>query len=213
MCGRYETGQKQKIAEAFHVRVELEDLYFAPGTECAPGSIQPVVFMRDGERVIGEMRWGFKFPERLVFNARSDNLRNSAFWRERLGQRCIVPASSMLEWKKTGTGPKPKYRLSVKGRHVFGMAGIWGPWKNPKTGKWEDTFAIITSDPNAKVSEIHDRQAIILEPREYTEWLEEIERPPVHLLRTIGSEEILVDPVEAPQAEPEPGQRGLFDEA
>jgi hypothetical protein len=28
MCGRYEAGQKQKIAEAFHVSVELDDLYF-----------------------------------------------------------------------------------------------------------------------------------------------------------------------------------------
>jgi putative SOS response-associated peptidase YedK len=37
---------------------------------------------------------------------------------------------------------------------------------NPKTGKWEDTFAIITSDPNTKLSQIHDRQAVILEPRE-----------------------------------------------
>jgi putative SOS response-associated peptidase YedK len=47
------------------------------------------------------------------------------------------------------------------------MAGLWGPWKNPKTGQSEDTFAIITDDPNSKMSEIHDRQAIILEPREY----------------------------------------------
>jgi hypothetical protein len=25
MCGRYEAGQKQKIAEAFHVSVDLEE--------------------------------------------------------------------------------------------------------------------------------------------------------------------------------------------
>jgi putative SOS response-associated peptidase YedK len=46
------------------------------------------------------------------------------------------------------------------------MVGLWAPWMNPKTGKWEDTFAIITSDPNTKLSQIHDRQAVILEPRE-----------------------------------------------
>jgi hypothetical protein len=32
MCGRYEAGQKQKIAEAFHVAVNLDDLYFSSGT-------------------------------------------------------------------------------------------------------------------------------------------------------------------------------------
>ena len=69
MCGRYEAGQKQKIAEAFHVSVELDDLYFGSDKECAPGSIQPVVYMKDGDRQLGEMRWGFKFPDRLAFNA------------------------------------------------------------------------------------------------------------------------------------------------
>jgi putative SOS response-associated peptidase YedK len=74
MCGRYEAGQKQKIAEAFHISVTLDDLYFGPHRECAPGSMQPVVYMRNGERQLVEMKWGFKFPARLVFNARSDNL-------------------------------------------------------------------------------------------------------------------------------------------
>jgi hypothetical protein len=54
MCGRYEAGQKQKIAEAFKVSVELDDLYFAKGKECAPGSIQPVIYMR------------YSYPDRLL---------------------------------------------------------------------------------------------------------------------------------------------------
>jgi putative SOS response-associated peptidase YedK len=150
------------------------------------------------------MRWGFKLPDWLLFNARSDNLSTSPFWKERLNRRCIVPAGSMLEWKKTGTGPRPKYRLSVKGRHVLGMAGIWGSWLNPKTGKWEDTFAIIASDPNTKVSEIHNRQAVILEPREYAEWLAENERPPLHLLRILPDEDMMVAEPGAPTKSNEP---------
>lgn len=53
MCGRYEAGQKQKIAETFRVRVELEDLYFGVGVECSPGSIQPVVYVREGSGRLG----------------------------------------------------------------------------------------------------------------------------------------------------------------
>jgi putative SOS response-associated peptidase YedK len=218
VCGRYEAGQKQKIAEAFHVSVTLDDIYFGANVECAPGSIQPLVHMKDGERQMGEMRWGFKLPDRLVFNARSDKLTTSDFWNARLSNRCIVPASSMLEWKKaSGNEPRPKYRLSVKGRHVLGMAGLWSPWKNPKTDKWEDTFAIITSDPNTKMSEIHNRQAVILEPREYAEWLNESERPPLHLLRILPDEDLVIDSLKTePKVEtkietPEP-QRGLFDD-
>jgi putative SOS response-associated peptidase YedK len=219
MCGRYEAGQKQKIAEAFQVRVGLDELYFGAGVECSPGSIQPVVYLDhrkqgDGEREIGLMRWGFKLPDRLLFNARAEGVAESNFWgamfRER---RCIVPASSFFEWRKTGAEPRPKYRLSVKGRGVFGMAGVWSPWMNPKTGQWEDTFSIITSDANGKMGEIHDRQPVILEPREYGEWLAESERPPVHLLRILGEEEMVVDPlvVEKKEKVAEAGQRGLFD--
>jgi putative SOS response-associated peptidase YedK len=94
------------------------------------------------------------------------------------------------------------------------MAGLWAPWKNPKTDKWEDTFAIITSDPNTKMAEIHNRQAIILEPREYAEWLNENERPPLHLLRILPDEDLVIDPINpTPTKAPEPPQRGLFDGA
>ena len=215
MCGRYEAGQKQKIAEAFHVSVTLDDVYFGQGVECAPGSVQPVIFMKNGERQIGEMRWGFKLPDRLLFNARSDGVTTARFWKERLNNRCIVPASSFFEWKKTASGPKPKYRLASKGRNVLGMAGIWGPWLNPKTGGWEDTFAIITTDPNSKMAEIHDRQPVILEPSEYAEWLEESERPPVHLLRVMLDEQMTVEEIVAPKVEPAkkedpPAQSSLF---
>jgi putative SOS response-associated peptidase YedK len=214
MCGRYEAGQKQKIAEAFQVSVTLEDFYFSPGTEAAPGSIQPVIFMGNGLREVGEMRWGFKLPDRLLFNARSEGIASSKFWREMLtNRRCIVPAGSFFEWKKTAPEPRPKYRLSVKGRHVLGMAGVWQLWQNPKTGQWENTFAIITSDPNAKMGEIHNRQPVILEPREYAEWLAESERPPLHLLRILQDDDLIVAPLGIPKKVEtvEPPQPRLFE--
>ncbi len=45
------------------------------------------------------------------------------------------------------------------------------------------------------MGEIHDRQPVILEPREYGEWLAESERPPIALLRILGEEEMVVDPL------------------
>ena len=202
MCGRYEAGQKQKIAEAFHVSVTLDDVYFGRGIDCAPGSVQPVIYMKDGERHIAEMRWGFTLPDRLLFNARSDSVTTAPFWRERLHHRCIVPASSFFEWKKTAPERRPKYRLSSKARNVLGMAGLWGPWQNPR--QWEDTFAIVTTDMNTKMAEIHNRQPVILEPREYAEWLEDSERPPVHLLRILPDEDMTVAEVETPKKQDEP---------
>jgi len=214
MCGRYEAGQKQKIAEAFHVSVALDDVYFSPGQECSPGSIQPVIYIENDLREVGEMRWGFKLSDRLLFNARSESIVSSKFWKEMLSRRrCIVPAGSFFEWRKTGPEPRPKYRLSAKGRNVLGMAGIWSPWINPKTGQWEKTFAIITTDANVKMGEIHDRQPVILEPREYAEWLNEDERPPIHLLRIMPEEDLVIDPLDVAKSEtiPERPDQGLFD--
>jgi putative SOS response-associated peptidase YedK len=34
---------------------------------------------------------------------------------------------------------------------------------NSKTGQWEDTFSILTSDANGKMGEIHDRQPVIFD--------------------------------------------------
>jgi len=91
-----------------------------------PVRSKPVIYLKDGERQLGEMRWGFKLSDRLLFNARSDSVTSSPLWRERLNRRCIVPAGSFFEWQKTAPEPRPKYRLSIKGRTVLGMAGLWG---------------------------------------------------------------------------------------
>jgi putative SOS response-associated peptidase YedK len=41
-----------------------------------------------------------------------------------------------------------------KGVRYWAWQAFGAPWMNSKTGQWEDTFAIITSDPNTKMSEI-----------------------------------------------------------
>jgi hypothetical protein len=85
---------------------------------------------------------------------------------------------------------KPKYEFAVPGREPFGMAGLWKFWKNPATELWERTFAILTGDVNSIMQPIHDRQPIILEPREYGEYLIAADRPPTHLVRVLPDEEL-----------------------
>jgi hypothetical protein len=60
MCGRYRLrSDKQRIADAFAVGGGLEDIYFEPGEDIAPDSVQPVVLLNeDGDRQIELMRWG-----------------------------------------------------------------------------------------------------------------------------------------------------------
>jgi len=214
MCGRYgRRGDKQKIAEAFSVNGGLDEVDFEQTFDAAPGSIQPVVLAQNGERSLSLMRWGFKLPDRLLFNVRSEGVTAANFWKEKFSAaRCIVPASSYFEWQDCT--PKSKYEISVPGREYFGIAGVWALWKNPKTHDWERTFSTFTSQPNALMEKIHARQPVVLEPRDYEEWLSPAERPPVHLLRIMPEEEMRISPVNAnlPQTQSsQPAIKGLFD--
>jgi putative SOS response-associated peptidase YedK len=97
MCGRYRRkSDKQRIADVFAVTAGLEELDLASEDDIAPGSIQPVVAInQDGERQIELMRWGFKLPDRLLFNARAEGIESSKFWKDSFKERrCIVPADA-----------------------------------------------------------------------------------------------------------------------
>jgi putative SOS response-associated peptidase YedK len=212
MCGRYRRrSDKQRIAEAFEAGMGLEDLYLEPSDDIRPGSMQPVVYVHSsGERAIALMRWGFKTPDRLLFNARSENITTANFWKDSfLKRRCLVPADGFYEWGKGAGREKTKFVFTVAGREPFGLAGVWSSWKNPKTGEREPTFSILTGEANGVMRPIHDRQPIITEPRDYREWLAVSERPPVHLLRLLPDEELRSTPAE-PEEKPAQQQAELF---
>jgi putative SOS response-associated peptidase YedK len=192
MCGRYRRkSDKQRIADAFGVTEGVEDLDLGPEEDIAPGSMQPVVSINaDGQRQLELMRWGFKLSDRLLFNARSEGIEISKFWTDAfLKGRIIVPADAIFKWEEMPKGQKkPKYEFTLRGQEPFGMAGVWKLWKNPKTNHWERTFAVITGEPNELMQPIHDRMTTFLEPRDYAEYLEPSDRPPLHLLRILPSE-------------------------
>lgn len=208
MCGRYRRrSDKQRIAETFHVGMGLEEIYWEPEGEIAPGSIQPVVLANEsGERDIALMRWGFKLPDRFLFVARSEGIEQSRFWKDSfLERRCIIPADAIFEWHPVERGKKkPKYEVAIPGREPFGIAGVWKPWKNPKTDQWEDTFAVLTGEPNELMRPIHPRLTTILDPRDYDEYLAEAARPPTHLLRIPPADQMRATQLGEPEeAEPQ----------
>jgi putative SOS response-associated peptidase YedK len=47
----------------------------------------------------------------------------------------------------------------------------WWNWKDPASGEWIRTFAIITTDANELVADIHDRMPLILAPPTNVRWL------------------------------------------
>ena len=77
---------------------------------------------------------------------------------------------------------KQPYAIALRDRQPFAFAGLWENWKDPATGEWIRTFAVITTDANELVADIHDRMPLILAPEGYGRWLGD-EPDPRDLLR------------------------------
>jgi putative SOS response-associated peptidase YedK len=93
------------------------------------------------------------------------------------------PLMASLNGKQfKGQNAKQPYAIAMKDGYPFGLAGIWENWKDPASGEWVRTFAIITTDANDLVAEIHDRMPLILAPADYARWLGD-EADPSDLMR------------------------------
>jgi putative SOS response-associated peptidase YedK len=98
----------------------------------------------------------------------------------------------------------------MKNGAPFGLAGLWENWKNPGTGQWERTFAIITVPSNDLVGQIHNRMPAILEPKSYERWLGP-EADPRELLITYPSEPMTMWPISTRVNSPDNDDASLLD--
>ena len=84
----------------------------------------------------------------------------------------------------------------------FGLGGLWENWEDPTSGEWTRTFAIITTDANELVAEIHDRMPLILSPTDYIRWLSD-EYDPRDLMRPSPAEPMRMRPISPRVNKPE----------
>lgn len=209
MCGRYvRSADKQAIAEAFRISVDLSDLQDPPADyNVAPSTFQPVIRQgRDtGLRELVLMRWGLIpfFSKSLsdvkgvsTINARAESVATSPTWREPFRKRrCIVPASAFYEWRRIDPKTRQPFAFSMADGSIFGFAGLWDAWRDAQ-GNWLQSFAIVTTDANPLMAPVHNRMPVILHSRDYDRWIsrEETTQPPLDLLRPYEAEAMQVWP-------------------
>ncbi|MEP6713679.1 MAG: SOS response-associated peptidase family protein [Ferruginibacter sp.] len=100
-----------------------------------------------------------------------------------LHRRCLILSSGFYEHRhifpigKKGlplkTAVKYPYHITVKDTPVFMMAGIYQPWTDKETGETKDSFAIITTDANPLMKQIHNsknRMPTLLSDQLADEW-------------------------------------------
>jgi len=174
MCGRYSFAiEDALIWERFGVRVRTA--IYKASYNCAP-SQQLAVISEKEPLTLNFFRWGL-IPSwardaaigNKMINARSETiLEKPSFHQAFLNRRCLVPADSFFEWGKKPE--KTPYRILLKNRDCFAMAGIWEQWKN-STGEVIRTFAILTTCANQQISTIHDRMPVILHRDDERRWI------------------------------------------
>ena len=103
-------------------------------------------------------------------------------------RRCIIPVDGFFEWKAIkGQKAKQPYAIAMKDGKPFGLGGLWENWKEPTSGEWIRTFAIVTTPANEMVAEIHDRMPLILASDASGRWLSD-EPDPRDLMRPFPAE-------------------------
>ncbi|HEY7853955.1 MAG TPA: SOS response-associated peptidase [Aquiluna sp.] len=183
MCGRFVIARESdELSEIFDIE-SVEISHSIRSYNIAPTQSVPIIVEReiDGvpSRQLHSARWGLvpSFAKDLagppLFNARIETaLEKPSFKDAALLKRCVVPASGYFEWSKENK--TPFYIHPPDG--MLGFAGIYWWWRDPSKPqtdptRWLLTCSILTKDSAPEISEIHDRNPVMLTPDALAAWM------------------------------------------
>jgi putative SOS response-associated peptidase YedK len=102
-----------------------------------------------------------ELPKATIFNARIETIDTTPAFRNAFKtKRCLVPADGFYEWTvNANDGKKDPWFIYQRGGAPFSFAGIWA--HNDKLGV--TGCSIVTMPADEPMSELHDRQPVILD--------------------------------------------------
>lgn len=164
MCGRYQFSESE-MAEIKEIAKAIDRKYGAGASasgDITPSMRAPVLIPSQSEIVPELFTWGFHGPGGLVINARAETAPERPMFRASfLARRCIIPASGFYEW----SAGKRKYFFTMPDGHPTYMAGLYDIQKGlPR-------YAIITTEANASMRDIHHRMPVVLSQDALRPWL------------------------------------------
>ncbi len=174
MCGRYNVHDDpftQALLAQLGISARLHT-----HLNIAPTEPVPVVFEEEGERHLRLMRWWLvpswvpEISTRFsMFNAKAETLATSKAFRGPLRhRRCILPASSFIEWTTAQGGKQPWLIRPAEGAIAF--AGLWDVWE--KDGNCLESCTIITTAAAPGIDRLHSRMPLMLRPEQFDAWLD-----------------------------------------
>jgi putative SOS response-associated peptidase YedK len=176
MCGRYSLTATPEDVRALFGYIDQPN--FPERYNIAPTQPVATVLQMHGQRRFQLVRWGLipswvKDPASftLLINARSETAAEKPSFRTAMKHhRCLIPASGFYEWRRTPEGKQPFYIKPADGG-VMAFAGLWETWSDPDGGDM-DSGAMLTTQSNRMMAEIHHRMPVIIKPEAFDAWLD-----------------------------------------
>jgi putative SOS response-associated peptidase YedK len=136
-----------------------------------------------GQREVVPLKWGLipswskdaKLATSCI-NARGETIATKPAFRSAFKKRrCLILADGYFEW--TGKpGHKQPWHFRFDDDRAFAFAGLWEHWKPPE-GDPVETCTIVTTEANAESAKFHDRMPVVLDPHDYSQWLDPATAP------------------------------------
>ena len=203
MCGRFTLRTPLPVL-ARQFEFGLGNAQLSLRYNVAPSQDVATVRLADGKRQLALLRWGL-IPSWAkdakigysTINARSDTVATKPAFRSAYkSRRCLVLADGYYEWLRVGKTKQP-YLYEVNGGKPFAFAGLWESWRGsaaPNTPAVE-SCTILTTDPNELARKVHDRMPVILEPSDYSVWLNPDTSDVGYLLAPFAADAMTAKPV------------------
>jgi putative SOS response-associated peptidase YedK len=180
MCGRFNllaTPGVDELLEVLGVDAQLGDRVNIAPTEAVAIIIEPRqdevgLYGQTGKRQCHMARWWLtpswsSGPDTrfAMFNARAETLHTSRAYKGPFRhKRCLIPATSFVEWRQQEGGKQPIEVFAPKQPLIF--AGLWDCWNDELL-----SCTIITTEATPAMRDIHKRMPVMLGSDEMKQWL------------------------------------------
>ena len=147
---------------------------------------QETAIIRTGggtRRELAMLRFGFvprwaddpKIAYKMI-NARGETVhRLPSFQDAYQKRRCLIPTDGFFEWQamdSAGKAPKQPYWIRKPDGGLFAFAGIHERWQSKNGERTIESFAIVTTSANQRLSPIHHRMPVVVGDDAYAQWLD-----------------------------------------
>ncbi len=178
---------------ALGIPTQQSELDMPPMEDVRINDVAPVMRTKGNVVELAPMKWSFPASRpgaRPVFNFRGEGRK---FQKE---DRVIIPASGFYEF--TGAkSPKNKWLFTLNDAPMMGIAGIWRSIGD------KEMFMMLTVGPGPDLEDFHDRQVVVLPPRDWATWLY-ADAPEKELIKPLPAGTLSVKLYRRGKDEPEP---------